>query len=152
MPDVWEHDMYDGRGSGGARNGVGRLSGGGGSARGDGKLLISNLDFGVNDADIQVSFDFRTCSNIMELQVRNIRSQHCSVALMFMASLCFVSRSCLLNLASWKKLLSIMIDLEDLLALQRLSSKDQEMLWRPRSNITMSPWMVGSSSGSPITP
>ena len=60
MPDVWEHDMYDGRG-GGRGGGVSRGSIGGGSR--DGKLLISNLDFGVNDADIQVCHYIVMCEN-----------------------------------------------------------------------------------------
>jgi THO complex subunit 4 len=50
LPDVWQHDMFDGGVAPIKRFGGG--SGGGGS--GDGKLHISNLDFGVNDSDIQV--------------------------------------------------------------------------------------------------
>lgn len=45
IPDVWQHDMFDG--------GVAPVKRVGGGS-GDGKLHISNLDFGVNDSDIQV--------------------------------------------------------------------------------------------------
>lgn len=48
MPDVWSHDKFAeapaARGLGGAARG------------GTGKLMISNLDFGVNDSDINVRF------------------------------------------------------------------------------------------------
>ena len=56
MPDVWQHDMYEG-GTGGARRSFGGRLGGasGGAGFTSGKLLVSNLDFGVNDSDIQVS-------------------------------------------------------------------------------------------------
>ena len=50
--DVWQHDMYDG-GSAPMRRGGGGMNAGGMSG-GTGKLLVSNLDFGVNDSDIQV--------------------------------------------------------------------------------------------------
>lgn len=49
LPDRWQHDMYDG--VGGRR----ALSGGlGGAGMGPSKLLVSNLDYGVSDADIKV--------------------------------------------------------------------------------------------------
>lgn len=44
MPDVWSHDKF-------ADNTRGPQN----TVRGMGKLLISNLDFGVNDSDINVS-------------------------------------------------------------------------------------------------
>ena len=49
VPDVWRHDMYqdDGR----PLRGAGNRSVG---AQRSAKLLITNLDYGVNDQDIRV--------------------------------------------------------------------------------------------------
>lgn len=54
LPDVWQHDMFDGS-SGGFRRGAGSAVSRTGVASTSGKLLVSNLDFGVNDSDIQVN-------------------------------------------------------------------------------------------------
>ena len=47
----WDHDMYNGGGGGRAPMRSGGLSTGG-----PGKLLVSNLDFGVSDSDIHELF------------------------------------------------------------------------------------------------
>ncbi|CAE1257005.1 THOC4 [Acanthosepion pharaonis] len=52
LPDVWQHDLFDG----GTTGPIKRVIGGRVSTAGQGKLLISNLDFGVNDSDIQELF------------------------------------------------------------------------------------------------
>lgn len=51
LPDRWQHDMYDG--VSGRRAVTGGL---GGAGMGPSKLLVSNLDYGVSDADIKELF------------------------------------------------------------------------------------------------
>lgn len=52
MPDQWQHDMYSegGAGAGIRRQGAGLTT----AANASGKLLVSNLDFGVSNNDIEV--------------------------------------------------------------------------------------------------
>ena len=47
MPDVWEHDMFQDDRPARARRSFG--------AEKSGKLIITNLDYGVNDQDIHVT-------------------------------------------------------------------------------------------------
>lgn len=52
IPDKWDHDMYDGDINSGVSGGG--AGGGGGGRFASSKLLISNLDYGVSNADIKV--------------------------------------------------------------------------------------------------
>ena len=51
---VWQHDLFQQSAGAGLQQ---RPTAGGDATARFGKLLISNLDFGVNDSDIQVIFE-----------------------------------------------------------------------------------------------
>lgn len=51
LPDKWQHDMFEEDAAGGHRGQSARAVR---STESGGKLLISNLDFGVSDSDIKV--------------------------------------------------------------------------------------------------
>lgn len=50
----WQHDMFEGGAAGGQRRTANPRLGGGAVQGGSSKLVVSNLDFGVSDADIKV--------------------------------------------------------------------------------------------------
>ncbi len=52
LPDKWQHDMFEEH-AGGRR---GQSAGAERSVESSGKLLVSNLDFGVSDSDIKVIY------------------------------------------------------------------------------------------------
>lgn len=51
LPDKWQHDMFEEH-AGGSRGPIAAPESGGVAS--NGKLLVSNLDFGVSDSDIKV--------------------------------------------------------------------------------------------------
>lgn len=53
LPDKWQHDMFEEHAGGCRGPSVAPESG---SVESNGKLLVSNLDFGVSDSDIKVIF------------------------------------------------------------------------------------------------
>lgn len=52
LPDKWQHDMFEEH-AGGRRE---QSAGAERSVESSGKLLVSNLDFGVSDSDIKVIY------------------------------------------------------------------------------------------------
>lgn len=54
MNSAWKHDLFEGYG--GARKGLSTAGRAGGLGMGATKLMVSNLDFGVSDSDIQELF------------------------------------------------------------------------------------------------
>jgi len=68
MNGQWSHDLYNGGGGGGANNGTGsnfRRNALTGGASGPAKLIISNLDFGVNNSDIEVYIPLSISSSLI---------------------------------------------------------------------------------------
>lgn len=58
LPDKWQHDMFEEQEHPSGHRGL--SAGAERSVEDSGKLLVSNLDFGVSDTDIKVCFIYRT--------------------------------------------------------------------------------------------
>uniref|UniRef100_A0A1A8L399 Aly/REF export factor n=1 Tax=Nothobranchius pienaari TaxID=704102 RepID=A0A1A8L399_9TELE len=56
LPDKWQHDMFEEHDSGQSVRAADRFDRADRSAESSGKLLVSNLDFGVSDSDIRELF------------------------------------------------------------------------------------------------
>lgn len=56
LPDKWQHDMFEEHSGGRRGQSTGAAAGAERSVESSGKLLVSNLDFGVSDSDIKELF------------------------------------------------------------------------------------------------